>query len=108
MQRHTWREQTEEGLRLFRASYHASKWSLQSQLKGDDEWQTHDPLSVEEWRILRGVLWRKYQRRRCPWGLIEKIDQRLEDLEGEEVVRDPSEPDGLRPRASGQSEAQEE
>ncbi|NIP96004.1 MAG: hypothetical protein GWO24_22235 [Akkermansiaceae bacterium] len=74
MQRHTWRERVEEGVRFFRASYHSGKWTLQSQLKGEEEWEAHDPISEEEWRVLRDVLWRKYQRRRCPWELIEKID----------------------------------
>jgi len=26
------------------------------------------------------VLWRKYQRGRCPWQFLERIDKRLEDL----------------------------
>ena len=108
MQRHTWREQSEEGVRLFRASYHAGNWTLQSQLKGDEHWHCHEPLTAADWRTLRGVLWRKYQRRRCPWELIEKIDRRIEDLEGEEVARDPSSPDGLRPRESGEPGEQEQ
>lgn len=77
MQRHTWRERGEEGVRFFRASYHGGKWTLQSQLKGEEEWEAHDPIPEEGWRVLRDVLWRKYQRRRCPWELIEKIDELL-------------------------------
>lgn len=80
MQRHSWRERGEDGLRFFRASYHASRWTLQSQLKGEEDWQNHDPISPDEWRTLRDILWRKYQRKRCPWEFIEKIDQHLEDL----------------------------
>ena len=78
MQRHSWRENTEDGIRFFRASYHSSKWTLQSQFKGEAEWQSHDPMSEQEWRKLRDVLWRKYQRRRCPWELVERIDKLLE------------------------------
>lgn len=89
MQRHTWREQTDDGIRYFRASYHAGNWTLHSQWKGDEEWTSHDPISLDEWRTLRDVLWRKYQRRRCPWKLIEKIDQILEDDE----AKGASEPD---------------
>ena len=33
-----------------------------------------------EWEALREVLWRKYQRGRCPWELINKIDKKLEDM----------------------------
>lgn len=78
MQRHTWRERTDEGLRFFRASYHGGSWTLDSQGKGEDEWTAHDPISLEEWRTLRDVLWRKYQRRRCPWELVDKINRKLE------------------------------
>ncbi|MBT44450.1 MAG: hypothetical protein CL922_03265 [Deltaproteobacteria bacterium] len=52
---------------------------MQSQLK-EEEWQLHDPISGEEWGKLREVLWRKYQRGRCPWELLERIDKRLKDL----------------------------
>ena len=83
MQRHAWREQTEEGVRFYRASHQSSSWTLQSQLKGEEDWQPHDPITREEWEKLREVLWRKYQRGRCPWKLVERIDKRLEDMEDE-------------------------
>ena len=83
MQRHSWREQTEDGLRFYRASYHAGRWKLDSRLKEEDEWSPHDPITREEWELLRDLLWRKYQRRRCPWKLIAQIDKRLEDEPGE-------------------------
>lgn len=79
MQRHSWREYTEQGIRFYRASHQSTNWTLQSQLK-EEEWQLHDPISVEEWGKLREVLWRKYQRGRCPWELLERIDKRLKDL----------------------------
>lgn len=88
MQRHTWRENSAEGLRFFRASHHAGTWTLQSQSKGEEEWTTHDPIAVEEWRALREVLWRKYQRGRCPWKLIEKIDRLLDPASPEGLARD--------------------
>lgn len=81
MQRHQWREQEDEGVRFYRAEHHAGRWKLLSQLKGDEEWREHEPLTVAEWRMLREVLWRKYQRRRCPWELIERIDKLLAKLE---------------------------
>jgi hypothetical protein len=31
------------------------------------------------WENLRETLWRKYQRKRCPWEHIEQIDKILED-----------------------------
>jgi hypothetical protein len=33
----------------------------------------------ELWRELRDILWRKYQRKRCPWKYIEEIDKLLGD-----------------------------
>lgn len=83
MQRHTWRERTDDGLRFFRATHHGGRWTLQSQWSGDEEWSSHDPISTDEWRALRRVLWRKYQRGRCPWEILERIDRRLADEEVE-------------------------
>jgi hypothetical protein len=88
MQRHTWRDNTDEGLRFFRASHHAGTWTLQSQLKGEEDWITHDPITEEEWRALREVLWRKYQRGRGAWKLIEKIDRDLDPASPEGSPRD--------------------
>lgn len=80
MQKHQWRERDEDGVRIYRAEYHASRWRLLSQPKGEEEWTEHQPISRAEWKKLREILFNKYQRKRCPWELIEKIDQRLEDL----------------------------
>ena len=38
---------------------------------------------------LRGVLWRKYQRKRCPWRFIETIDKLLEEMPEEEGADSP-------------------
>jgi hypothetical protein len=53
-------------------------------MKGEEEWQPHDSISAPEWRMLRDVLWRKYQRGRCPWKFLEKIDALLEEMDGGE------------------------
>ena len=84
MESHQWRERTADGLRFFRALHHGGRWSITSRLKGDDEWTGHDPLDPGPWRVLRGILWRKYQRRRCPWESIGEIDRLLEPLERQE------------------------
>lgn len=77
MQVHRWREQEEEGLRFYKATHHAGRWTLQSQLKNEEEWEDHDPMKREDWERLREVLFRKYQRRRCPWKFVEAIDKIL-------------------------------
>ena len=83
MQKHQWREEGEDGedgkddTKFFRATYHAGKWELYSQLKGDDEWMHYDPIPVELLEKLREVMWNKYQRGRCPHKLVTKIDKML-------------------------------
>lgn len=79
MDKHEWRERTEEGVRFWRATRHAGRWTFQTTLKSDPEWELIDPVPRELWEALRDVLWRKYQRKRCPWELIERIDKLLED-----------------------------
>jgi len=79
MQKHQWREQTEEGLRFWRAEYHASRWKLLTQLKGAEFWDEKE-MDRADWEKLREVLFNKYQRKRCPWEFIEKIDQPLEKM----------------------------
>ncbi|MDP0492555.1 MAG: hypothetical protein Q7Q71_16030 [Verrucomicrobiota bacterium JB023] len=84
MVRHTWRDRDEEGLIFFKATHHGGRWTLESQRKGDEEWTTHDPIKREEWEAMRDVLFRKYQRKRCPWKLIENIDKVLEKMKEED------------------------
>ena len=79
MQEHSWREQGEEETRIYRATHHAGRWKILSQVKGEEEWTTHDPIERKDWVRLREILWRKYQRKRLPWKLIEQIDKLLED-----------------------------
>ena len=79
MQKHQWRERDEEGVRIFRAEYHSSTWRLISQWKGEEDWIEHDPISREEWKKLREILFNKYQRKRCPWEMVGRIDKLLEE-----------------------------
>ncbi|MDA0768215.1 MAG: hypothetical protein O3A92_15510 [Verrucomicrobia bacterium] len=81
MQKHQWRDRDEEGMILYRAEYHASRWRVISQRKGEEEWEDHDPIKRELWEKLREILFNKYQRKRVPWQLVERIDKLLEDLE---------------------------
>lgn len=79
MESHEWRERTEEGLRFWRANRHASRWTFQTTLKHEPDWHLIDPVPREMWEALRDILWRKYQRKRCPWEHVERIDKILED-----------------------------
>ncbi len=81
METHEWRERTDDGLRYYRASYHAGRWSFATTLKSDPDWERIETEQVPEemWRALRDVLWRKYQRKRLPWERIAAIDKLLGD-----------------------------
>lgn len=85
MESHSWKERTDEGTILYRASHHAGKWTLESApkvgraLKDEVEYQRLE-FTRDHWLTLRDILWRKYQRKRCPWKLIEEIDKLLEDM----------------------------
>jgi hypothetical protein len=81
MESHEWRERTDEGMRYFRASYHADRWSFATTLKTDPDWQKIELAEVPEevWRTLRDIIWRKYQRKRLPWERVAAIDKILGD-----------------------------
>lgn len=80
MQKHQWREQTEDGIRFYRAQHHGGRWTMLTQLKGEEDWEELEGPAREDWEKLREVLWNKYQRKRCPWELVDGIDRRLEEL----------------------------
>ena len=84
MKKHDWRDRDADGeLTFYRATFHGRKWALFSHPKGEEEWRPHDPMSLEELRMIRDVLWRKYQRRRCPWEEVDRFDKFIEEAEEE-------------------------
>lgn len=85
MESHNWKERTEDGTFIYMANYHAGKWTLECVPKvgrslKDDVVPEKIDFTREHWLTLRDILWRKYQRKRCPWKLIEDIDKLLEDM----------------------------
>ena len=99
MEVHAWKERTEEGTLVYRACHHAGKWKLECAPKvgraerDDVEWERVE-LTRAHWVTLRDVLWRKYQRKRCPWRFIETIDKLLEEMPEEEDADFPDGRDG--------------
>lgn len=79
MQKHQWREETDHGVKMFRATYHAGEWKLYTRMKDEEEWSRHQPIPAALLEKLRTVIWNKYQRGRCPHKLVAKIDKMLED-----------------------------
>lgn len=86
MTKHEWKENTEEGLRFYRANFHGRHWTLSSRLKEEEDWTPHDPMRLEDLLLLRDVLWRKYQRRRLPYKQVEQIDRMIEAAGGQVPV----------------------
>ena len=82
MQKHQWRENTDEGTRFYRAFYHASRWDFASQLKGEYEWEENYKPTQEVWQSLRDILWAKYIRKRCTWKIIQTVDKVLKNEYG--------------------------
>jgi hypothetical protein len=78
MENHEWRENTEDGTRFYRAHVHAGKWRFQESTKKEPDWVPIEKPNSELWLILRDKLWKKYQRKRGSWEVIEKIDFMLE------------------------------
>ena len=77
MEVHTWKERTEEGTLVECAP------KVGRAERDDVEWERVE-LTRAHWVTLRDVLWRKYQRKRCPWRFIETIDKLLEEMPEEE------------------------
>lgn len=80
-QRHEWRDTDEEGNVLtYRAIHHGTDWRfIWSYKVGRDEdvvWRDAE-ATREMWEILRDILWRKYQRKRVPFELVNAIDKLL-------------------------------
>lgn len=81
-QKHEWKDRDEEGnVVMYRAIHHACDWrfiwSYKVGRSEEVEWHDVEEVSREMWETLRDILWRKYQRKRLPFELIEAIDKRL-------------------------------
>ena len=78
MESHEWREKGADDTRYFRATHHAGKWRFQTTLKSEPDWTPIEHPDKELWLTLRDMLWRRYQRKKGAWLVIEKIDLLLE------------------------------
>ena len=80
MAKHEWHERTPEGdVRYVTARRHLGKWQFKTCLKSDEEWTPLEVLSLEDFKQLRDVLWRKYQRKRVPYEHVVEIDEMIEE-----------------------------
>lgn len=67
---------------LYKACYHGRNWILSQAPKvgrSEEEVWEEIPFTRDSWLKVRDLLWRKYQRKRGSWRIIEEIDKILED-----------------------------
>lgn len=83
-QAHEWHENRprEEGggKRYTRARWDSRQWQFSILEPEFEDWRRIEQPGVEEYRALREVLWRKYQRKRVPFKFLEGVDAILRDL----------------------------
>lgn len=79
MEAHEWNERTPDGKRYYRATRHATRWTILTTLASDEDWEKLEieSLDPEILRALRDVVWRKYQRKRLPWERVAELDRLL-------------------------------
>jgi len=82
MIKHEWRESIPGGdVRYVTAKRHWGRWQFQTCLKSDEDWTQLDKLSLEDFKKLKDVLWKKYQRKRIPYEHVLEIDAMIEEAE---------------------------
>ena len=79
MKKFRWRTKTKEGTRFYSLSRFGKRWNFSSKLKDEEEWTSHQPITLDQWRMIRPILWNLYQRKRCSWGVLAEIDKILEE-----------------------------
>ncbi len=78
---HEWHERTEDGGRRYlRGYWNSREWAVSVLEPGALDWERLEQPAAEVWLALRDVLWRKYQRKRIPFKLVQKVDAILESL----------------------------
>lgn len=78
MESHEWRELTDEGKRYYRGNFRAGEWIILTTMqKRDPTWDMVETPTEEIWRTLRDIVWKKYQRKRCPWERVAELDRIL-------------------------------
>ena len=80
---HIWKTENAEGeKREVRAEKFGGRWRLQAKLKNEAAWTYYDDPPIEDLIELRGVLWRKYQRKHLSWEDIAAVEKMIKDRGG--------------------------
>ena len=81
MQVHEWRENTPDGDKRYnRAKFHAGRWTFETTLKSEPDWNTLEHPDRDYLEALYDVIWRKYQRKRIPHDHVEYIQSLIDEL----------------------------
>lgn len=71
---HEWRDRTDDGrVRLVRATHHAGRWRIESRVKGEPAWTTHEPPLLDDLHTLSEIVEAKYRRNRVSHELLEQL-----------------------------------
>ena len=80
---HIWKTENAAGeKREVRAEKFGGRWRLQAKLKSDTSWTYYDDPPMEDLIELRGLLWRKYQRKHLSWEDIAAVEKLIKDRGG--------------------------
>jgi hypothetical protein len=84
---HEWHENRPEGgKRYFRGYYNGRDWRFATTTPEDVDWPDLEKPDLGVWEALRDVLFRKYQRKRLNFRLLDSVDKILERVRaGEEA-----------------------
>lgn len=83
MERHEWSERTDEGKRYYRGNFRGGEWIvLTTTMKRDPVWEIMESPDREIWEALRDIVFRKYQRKRCPWERVAELDRIIGTTDG--------------------------
>lgn len=75
---HEWHETLPEGgKRYYRAHWNSREWKFTTTTPADEDWLPVEKADLALWEALRDVLFRKYQRKRLHYRLLESVDKIL-------------------------------
>ena len=78
---HIWTEKDAEGhKREVRATKFGGKWKLQAKRSDESEWTYYNPPLLEDLLALKGIIARKYQRRRASADDVASLDKLIGEL----------------------------
>ncbi len=83
METFSWQGRDEEGNKVvYEAAHFGGWWQLKvapklGRSQRDEVVQTPADFTPELWEELRELLWRKYQRRRVAWNMVQHVDDIL-------------------------------